>query len=48
MIRALRHHARVKWLPANCWLSPFEPLAFICDFAATTMFWLLGLKRSWI
>jgi CDP-archaeol synthase len=24
------------------------PLVFACDIAATTMFWLLGLKQSWI
>jgi CDP-2,3-bis-(O-geranylgeranyl)-sn-glycerol synthase len=24
------------------------PLVFVCDIAATTMFWLLGLKESWI
>jgi hypothetical protein len=48
MIRAVRRHARVEWLPVHCWLSPFEPPALICDFAAGTMFWLLGLKQSWI
>jgi CDP-2,3-bis-(O-geranylgeranyl)-sn-glycerol synthase len=24
------------------------PLVFVCDIAATTLFWLLGLKQSWI
>jgi CDP-2,3-bis-(O-geranylgeranyl)-sn-glycerol synthase len=24
------------------------PLVFVCDIAATTIFWLLGLKQSWI
>jgi CDP-2,3-bis-(O-geranylgeranyl)-sn-glycerol synthase len=24
------------------------PLVFVCSIAATTMFWLLGLKQSWI
>jgi len=48
MIRVVPHHAAVEWLPAHCWLSPFEPLAFICNFAAATMYWFLGLNQSWI
>ena len=48
MIRVVPHHAAVEWLSAYCWLSPFGPLAFICNFAAATMYWFLGLNQSWI
>jgi CDP-2,3-bis-(O-geranylgeranyl)-sn-glycerol synthase len=39
--------ASLVWLPPPGTLLAVAPLVFVCDLAATALFWRLGLKQTW-